>query len=143
MRGIDRLYDRALKNDKVTVLSEWSHGGMTVHRSETSHPPRHRSRHLPGLGRVGPVVWWQFLQVRVRWEACGGAFAEYERALIRSRTREGMAAVRARGARIGRPAVLTVEQAAAARRLHAGGESVSLIARVLGVSRSTIQRACR
>lgn len=116
---------------------------MTVHRSETSHPPRHRSRHLPGLGRVGPVVWWQFLQVRVRWEACGGAFAEYERALIRSRTREGMAAVRARGARIGRPAVLTVEQAAAARRLHAGGESVSLIARVLGVSRSTIQRACR
>ncbi|HQH16407.1 MAG TPA: CoA-transferase [Smithella sp.] len=28
MRGIDRLYDRALKQEKVKILSEWSHGGM-------------------------------------------------------------------------------------------------------------------
>ena len=57
---------------------------------------------------------------RMVFQVCG-AFAEYERALIRSRTREGMAAARARGAKIGRPAALTVEQAATARRLHAGG----------------------
>ena len=79
---------------------------------------------------------------RMIFQVCG-AFAEYERALIRSRTREGLAAARARGARIGRPPALTFEQAATARRLHASGESISSIARVLGVSRSTIQRAIR
>jgi DNA invertase Pin-like site-specific DNA recombinase len=79
---------------------------------------------------------------RMVFQVCG-AFAEYERALIRSRTREGMAAARARGARIGRPPALTIEQVVTARRLHASGESVSSIARVLGVSRSTIQRAIR
>lgn len=69
-----------------------------------------------------------------------GAFAEYERSLIRARTREGLAATRARGTRIGRPPALTPEQATTARRLHTSGESISAIARVLGVSRSTIQR---
>ncbi len=69
-----------------------------------------------------------------------GAFAEYERSMIQTRTREGLAAARARGARIGRPKALTAEQAATARRLRASGESVSSIARVLGVSRRTIAR---
>ena len=69
-----------------------------------------------------------------------GAFAEYERSLIQARTREGLAAARARGAQIGRPRALTAEQAATARRLRVAGESVSAIARVLGVSRRTIAR---
>lgn len=72
-----------------------------------------------------------------------GAFAEYERSLIRARTREGLAAARARGKHVGRPPALTPEQATTARRLQAAGESVSAIARVLGVSRSTIQRTVR
>jgi DNA-binding NarL/FixJ family response regulator len=44
-------------------------------------------------------------------------------------------------ARISRPSALTTEQTATACRLRTSGESVSSIARVLGVSRSTIQRA--
>ncbi|MCF8053770.1 MAG: hypothetical protein K9K75_00890 [Deltaproteobacteria bacterium] len=28
MRGIDRIFDRALKAKKTTILSEWSHGGI-------------------------------------------------------------------------------------------------------------------
>lgn len=69
-----------------------------------------------------------------------GAFAEYERTLIQARTREGLEAARVRGARIGRPRALTIEQAATARRLRASGEPIAAIARVLGVSRRTIAR---
>ena len=70
-----------------------------------------------------------------------GAFAEYERSLIRARTREGLAAARGRGVVIGRPRALSPEQVATVHRLRATGESVSAIARVLGVARSTIYRA--
>lgn len=69
------------------------------------------------------------------------AFAEYERALIRERTRAGIAAARAAGRRIGRPPALTDEQRDFARRLRAQGEGVATIARVLEVSPSTIRRA--
>lgn len=60
-------------------------------------------------------------------------FAEYERSLIRERTR-------AAGRRIGRPPALTDEQRALARRLRSQGEGVATIARVLEVSPSTIRR---
>lgn len=72
-----------------------------------------------------------------------GAFAEYERSLIRERTREGLAAARARGAHVGRPRALTPEQIRSAHELSDAGWGPSAIARSLGVSRSTIQRALR
>lgn len=73
--------------------------------------------------------------------ASGATFAEYERALIRERTRAGIDAARAAGRRIGRPPALTDEQRALARRLRSQGEGVATIARVLEVSPSTIRRA--
>lgn len=69
-----------------------------------------------------------------------GAFAEYERTLIRERTCAGIDAARAAGRRIGRPPALTNEQREFARRLRAQGEGVATIARVLEVSPSTIRR---
>lgn len=69
------------------------------------------------------------------------AFAEYERSLISERTRAGLATARARGARIGRPPALTDEQRAIAHQLHDHGCNKAAIARILGVSRSTIRRA--
>lgn len=69
------------------------------------------------------------------------AFAEYERSLISERTRAGLAAARARGARIGRPPALTDEQRAIAHQLRDQGCNKAAIARILGVSRSTIRRA--
>ena len=69
------------------------------------------------------------------------AFAEYERVLISERTRAGLATARARGARIGRPPALTDEQRAIAHQLHDHGCNKAAIARILGVSRSTIRRA--
>ena len=70
-----------------------------------------------------------------------GAFAEYERTLISERTRAGLDNARGAGRRIGRPPALTPEQRTIARQLRTQGKSVAVIARILGVSPSTIRRA--
>jgi DNA invertase Pin-like site-specific DNA recombinase len=70
-----------------------------------------------------------------------GAFAEMERDLIRERTRNGLAAARARGRRGGRRPVLDEEQAQLARELYASRRyTVAEIARRLRVGRSTLYR---
>ena len=69
------------------------------------------------------------------------ALAEFIRELIVEGTREGLEAARARGQRLGRPPALTTEQVAHARDLLSRPEnSVASIARLLGVSRSTIYK---
>lgn len=71
-----------------------------------------------------------------------GALAEFERALIGERTRAGMAAARARGAVLGRPRKLSLDQVASAHRsLVRSRRSVRDIATELSVSRSTLRRA--
>ena len=75
-----------------------------------------------------------FFQIR-------GAFAEYEAAMIRERTRAGLASARRRGKRLGRPrAYVPVSKALS---LLAEGKSVSATARELGVSRGTLQRVLK
>jgi DNA invertase Pin-like site-specific DNA recombinase len=73
------------------------------------------------------------------------AFAEFERDLIRERTRDGLAATTARGRNGGRKHRLTPEQVQAARDLRAAGRSVREIGQLLGngkpVSRQTVYRA--
>lgn len=67
-----------------------------------------------------------------------GAFAEFERALILERQREGIAAAKQRGAYTGRKPALSAEQA---RRLHeraATGERKSTLAAEFGISRETV-----
>jgi DNA invertase Pin-like site-specific DNA recombinase len=69
------------------------------------------------------------------------ALAEFIRELIVQGTKEGLVAARARGQRLGRPPALTPEQIRQARDLLARPENtVSSIARLLGVSRSTIYK---
>jgi DNA invertase Pin-like site-specific DNA recombinase len=69
------------------------------------------------------------------------ALAEFIRELIAEGTREGLDAARARGQRLGRPPAMTGEQIRQARDLLTlPGNSISSIARLLGVSRSTIYK---
>jgi DNA invertase Pin-like site-specific DNA recombinase len=69
------------------------------------------------------------------------ALAEFIRELIVEGTREGLDAARARGQRLGRPPALTPEQIRHARHLLANPENtVASIARLLGVSRSTLYK---
>lgn len=66
--------------------------------------------------------------------------AEFERALILSRTGAGREAARTRGVRFGRPPSLAAEQAALGRRLVEEGRPVREVARLLEVHRSTLYR---
>lgn len=67
-----------------------------------------------------------------------GAFAEFERALIRERQAEGIALARARGAYRGRRPSLTSDQAETVRARAAAGEPKASLARELGISRQTL-----
>ncbi|RUT25690.1 DNA resolvase [Asaia sp. W19] len=69
------------------------------------------------------------------------AIAEFERELIRERTRAGIAAARAAGRRIGRPRALTLAQTQHVRALAAQGLSIRDIASVMNVGRATVHRA--
>lgn len=69
------------------------------------------------------------------------ALAEFERDLIRERTRAGLAAARARGRIGGRPRTLSAAQIKTAKAMYAQQDmTVEQIGEVLGVSRSTIYR---
>ncbi|MEV0699341.1 recombinase family protein [Saccharopolyspora sp. NPDC050389] len=69
------------------------------------------------------------------------ALAEFIRELIVDGTREGLAAAKANGVRLGRPPAMTPEQVRHARALLAEPDNtVASIARLLGVSRSTIYK---
>ena len=65
---------------------------------------------------------------------------EFERDLIRERTKVGLAAAAARGRKGGRPVKATAETIKAAKTLIAGGMTVSAAARQLGVHRTTLHR---
>jgi DNA invertase Pin-like site-specific DNA recombinase len=69
------------------------------------------------------------------------ALAEFIRELIIEGTHEGLAAAKARGVRLGRPPAMTPERVRHARALFTQPDAtVSSIARLLGVSRSTIYK---
>ena len=72
-----------------------------------------------------------------------GAFAEFERALIRERQREGIALAKQRGAYRGRKKALSPEQVADLRQRVAGGEQKAKLAREFGVSRETLYQYLR
>lgn len=69
------------------------------------------------------------------------AFAEFEHDLIVARTRDGLAAARARGRTGGRKPKLTAQKVADIRKKYEDGDTVQSIANYFGVSRPTIYRA--
>ena len=69
------------------------------------------------------------------------ALAEFERTLIRERTRAGLKAARARGRQGGRPKVLSDEQRKMAQALRDDPkQDVTAICKTLGISRTTFYR---
>ncbi len=72
-----------------------------------------------------------------------GAFAEFERALIRERQREGIALAKQRGAYRGRKRTLSPERAAELCRRAGAGEQKSRLAREFGITRETLYQYLR
>lgn len=69
------------------------------------------------------------------------AMAEFERELIRERTKAGMAAAKRRGRHVGRPRKLTPDRLTHARELIEGGKERVDVAALLGVDVATLRRA--
>lgn len=72
-----------------------------------------------------------------------GAFAEFERALIRERQREGIALAKQRGAYRGRKKSLSELQIVEVKRRIADGEQKATVARAYGISRETLYQYLR
>ena len=72
-----------------------------------------------------------------------GAFAEFERSLIRERQREGIALARQRGAYRGRARALNTEQATQLRQQAAAGTPKATLAWKYGISRETVYQYLR
>lgn len=71
-----------------------------------------------------------------------GAFAQFEREIIRERQREGIAEAQAKGKPFGRPSALTDEQKAAVIADRANGMTPTELAKKYEVSRALIYRIC-
>lgn len=70
-----------------------------------------------------------------------GAFAEFERSLIKNRCKEGLDACRARGQKLGRRPKLSLKQIAEIKNLIGNNVDKSVIAIEYGISRPTLYKA--
>ena len=68
-----------------------------------------------------------------------GAFAQFERSMIRERQREGIAAAKAAGKKLGRPG-MTDDQLKSLRAKRAAGESVRSLQDEFNLSRASVYR---
>jgi DNA invertase Pin-like site-specific DNA recombinase len=72
-----------------------------------------------------------------------GAVAEFERALLRERQREGITLAKQRGAYRGRKRALNSEQIVEMKRRVAAGEQKARVARDMGICRETVYQYLR
>lgn len=120
VHSIDRLA-RNLQ-DLLALLSDLTGRGVAV------------KFHKEALTFTGESDPFQKIQLQII-----GAVAEFERSLIRERQREGIAAAKKAGKRLGRPGKLTPEQVVELRtRAAAPGADKKALAAEYGISRQTL-----
>ena len=122
VHSIDRLA-RSLK-DLQTLVEELTGQGISV---------RFHKENLIFSGDSNPMHKLMFQMM--------GAFAEFERSMIRERQREGIAAAKKQGKQIGAKPKLTEEQLAEIRERLDSGEQKKALALEYGVSRQTLYNA--
>ena len=97
--------------------------------------------HHSYAGHSAPSAVWLCIIARSALSAyCGSPqYAEFEREILRERTRAGLTHARENGKRLGRPATAAVH-AAEIRKLRRAGISKSEIARRLQIGRTSVRR---
>jgi len=152
-RFVDKASGKDLHRPQLELLTGYVREGDTV----ICHSMDRLARNLDDLRKV--VLGLTDRGVHVRFEkenltftgedspmshlllSVMGAFAQFERDLIRERQREGIALAKLReGAYVGRKHSLTPAQAKELRRRVASGESRTALAGELGISRQTLYR---
>ena len=136
-RGLDRLLKCAKPGDVLVVWKLDRLGRSLPHLIDTITELRDRD------------VGFLSLQEQIDTTSAGGRFylhilaalAEFEREMIRDRTRAGMAAAKKRGVRLGRPPKLSPDQVRLALSMLDKGHTRSAVADHLDVNILTLRRA--
>jgi len=72
-----------------------------------------------------------------------GSCAEFERAMLKERQREGIAKAKASGKHLGRVAILKPAQVRELRKRVAAGEDKAVVAEAFGISRASVYNYAR
>jgi DNA invertase Pin-like site-specific DNA recombinase len=157
---VDRIFtDKAsgknVQRPQLDVLLSFVRNGDTV----VVHSMDRLARNLDDLRRIvqdltGRGVRIEFVKERLAFTgedspmanlmlSVMGAFAEFERALVRERQREGIALAKQRGVYRGRKKSLAPEQVAQLRQRARNGEQKSSLAHEFGISRETVYQYLR
>jgi DNA invertase Pin-like site-specific DNA recombinase len=147
---IDKASGKDTKRPKLDDLLQFVRSGDTV----VVHSMDRLARNLDDLRRIvqtltGKGVRIEFMKEHLTFTgedsamsrlmlSVMGAFAEFERALINERQREGIALAKQRGAYKGRKKSLSQQEVAQLRERVASGVSKAQVARDAGISRQTL-----
>ncbi len=151
----DRLSGKDVDRPQLSEMLRFVRAGDTV----TVHSLDRLARNLVDLRRVvsdltGRGVRVEFVKEQLSFTgednamaqlllSVMGAFAEFERSLIRERQREGVELAKRRGAYRGRKRTLSDERIAELRERAAAGEPKATLAREFGISRETVYQYLR
>ena len=146
----DRASGKDTNRPELTEMLRFAREGDTV----VVHSMDRLARNLDDLRRIvreltGRGVAVEFLKERLTFTgddnpmatcllSVMGAFAEFERQLIRERQREGIALAKARGAYKGRKRALSEADVAELKRRVGTGEKKAVVARAFNISRETL-----
>ncbi len=122
VHSIDRLARNM--SDLMNLVRELTERGVAV---------KFHKENLTFTGEQNP---FQTLQLQMM-----GAFAEFERSMIKERQREGIAAAKKKGKQIGAKRKLSPEQVADIKARLASGETKKDLASEFGISRQTLYTA--
>lgn len=152
---IDRASGKDTARPQLEALMKFARRGDTV----LIHSMDRLARNLDDLRRIVSELTRRGVQVQFLKEALTftgedspmanlmlsvmGAFAEFERAIIKERQREGVNLAKQRGVYKGRKKVFSAQDVTVLQARAAAGEPKAVIARDLGISRETLYRYLR
>lgn len=151
----DKASGKDVKRSQLEALMSFARAGDTV----MVHSMDRLARNLDDLRRIVQMLTQRGVHIEfVKEHLCFtgedspmanlmlsimGAFAEFERSLIKERQREGIALAKQRGAYRGRKKSLSDQEIAGLRQRVAAGEKKTTLALEFGISRETLYQYLR